>query len=288
MVNLWKMGSMVGLFDDESFAPLSVREGKREPFELTSGVPDYLLASIASWAGGWFRDPFAGLSHDKLLQACRCLRINASGDSDQLLDRIGKMSMADDEFILDLVDLLLHLGHDATCLDGYLREVNHEYRVADDWRHLTRRVDSTAQEAYRRAATPADHASALLSQAWEKAYSRHEEPAGAWDDACAAVEALLKPVVSPKDEKATLGKMKAALRNAPHKWDCTLSDLEDKTGVQRFLAALDVITYRPDRHPTGEGVEIVSIEESRMVVLQVVTVVNWLRDDALHPVVGDV
>ncbi len=276
------------LSDDEPFVPLSVREGRREPFELTRGIPDYLLSSIGSWVGEWFRGPFMELSRDKLLQVCRCLRINAVGDSEQLLGELAKMSAADDGFTFDLVDLLLYLGHNAADLDGYLREVNHEYRVADDWRHLTRRVGETAQEAYRRAVTPADRASALLSQAWEKAYSRHEDPAGAWDDACAAVEALLKPIVSPKDEKATLGKMKKALRDTPHKWGCALSDLGGRTGIQRFIAALDVITYRPDRHPTSEVAGPASIEESRMVALQAVSVVNWLRDGALYSVAGDV
>jgi len=77
---------------------------------------------------------------------------------------------------------------------------NSVWTTAPDKRSLTRRVDSIAEAAVARAVAPHDAASQELAEAWRNAYSREPNPSDAW-----AVEHILKPVVCPRNLKATLG-----------------------------------------------------------------------------------
>lgn len=133
-----------------------------------------------------------------------------------------------------------------------------------------------------------------MQDAWALAFGRDPNLLEAWNNAIKSIETLLKPVVLPDDEKATIGKMTKALRDKPEKWACFLPDREYsfegkkivKVGVEVFIDALSLIGYQPNRHGGGI-VEEVDETAARGVLFLAVTVLGWLREGVLVPVEMD-
>ena len=113
----------------------------------------------------------------------------------------------------------------------------------------------------------------------------------AWGKAIKAIETLLKPIVSPSDNKATLGKMISTLRQSPDKWECKLPDREYKAngktkvkpGIEVFIDALATIGYQPDRHGSDQPQDV-DEATARSVLFLATTVVGWLRDGTLRTI----
>lgn len=109
-------------------------------------------------------------------------------------------------------------------------------------------------------AQPDDQASQYMQEAWAPAFGRDPNLSDAWGRAIKAIETLLKPIVSPKYNKATIGSMTSALRQAPDKWECKLPDrvykangeTNVKPGIEVFIDALATIGYQPDRHGSDQ------------------------------------
>ena len=261
----------------ERFVPLSVRMGQREPFGETVGVPRYLLYSLDMWLTEqvahmepWEREELA-------VKAIRALRRNVEVYTWHDL----RVLMCEDaDLYLDVLDYCLRAIPDADLQEleeELLWEVAHEYRVDYANRRLVRRVDETVYGAYLRAATPEDRASELLREAWAATYARKgRNPAVAWSKAVAAVEAILAPIISPNDTKATLGKLRAALRDAPGRFECDIPHPEGDSGTGQLLAALGAIQFHPGRHG-GDGRKC-DPAHSVATVLQAVTIIGWVQE----------
>ena len=101
-----------------------------------------------------------------------------------------------------------------------------------------------------------------MQEAWTLAFGREPNLSDAWGRAIKAIETLLKPIVSPKNNKATIGSMTNELRNSPDKWECKLPDREYKangetnvkSGIEVFTDALATIGYQPDRHGSDRSI----------------------------------
>lgn len=273
----------------ERFVPLSIREGKREPFKPVEGIPGFLWPSIKYWLDGYLQP--SGYWQTKRIHALgRALQFVVPARTDwDFLEALDLECKVNEEFCLDVVDALLFLGHDPDTLDQYLWDVGHVYTVHTDRKRLVKRIDDTVWASYEQAVKPGDQAARLLESAWAKQYSRDQDPNGAADDATAAVEALLRPVVAPNDEKATFGRMISAIEDAPDKWECAIPDRNWKgqtlTGTDTFLNALKTVLYRPNRHGGGTR-DGYTVEQSSTVVLQAVTIVGWLRQNAFRRVMN--
>jgi hypothetical protein len=111
--------------------------------------------------------------------------------------------------MLDLVDAGLHLKwnrpEDLQTLNELLILGGSVWQVDPNGRQLIRRVDLTAAAPYEKATTPNDVAAEELAEAWRRAYGRNPDASDAWDHAIKAVEATLIPIVSPNQNKPTLG-----------------------------------------------------------------------------------
>ena len=113
----------------------------------------------------------------------------------------------------------------------------------------------------------------------------------AWGRAIKAIETLLKPIVSPKNKKATIGSMTSELRQAPDKWECKLPDrvykangeTNVKPGIEVFIDALATIGYQPDRHGSDQPQDV-DEATARSVLFLATTVVGWLRDGILRTI----
>lgn len=261
----------------ERFVPLSVRMGQQEPFGETVGVPLYLMSSLDRrldmWADEYWEYREEGLV--ELIQTS--LRVGlGSADWWSLRNAMRR----DPQLYLDVLDFMLRFVDDQDLEElenGLLWVVAHEYRVDYANRRLVKRVDETVYGAYLRAATPEDQASELLRQAWAACYSRDDrDPAVAWDKAVAAVEAILAPILTPKDSKATLGKMRQVLKDTPDRFDCAIPHPDGGTGSGQLFAALGAIQFRPGRH--GGDDRACDREHSVATVLQAVTIIGWVRE----------
>jgi len=80
---------------------------------------------------------------------------------------------------------------------------------------LQRRVDETSEAIAKDSVSKHGNAASHLRAAWHKVYGRKPDASGACREAVRAVEAAAKPVVTPNDPIATLGKMIKAMRDKP-------------------------------------------------------------------------
>ena len=127
-----------------------------------------------------------------------------------------------------------------------------------------------------------------MQEAWALTFGREPNLSDAWGRAIKAIETLLKPIVSPSDVRATLGKMISVLRQSPDKWKCKLPDREYKAngetnvkpGIEVFIDALATIGYQPDRHGSDQPQDV-DEATARSVAFLATTVVGWLRDGIL-------
>ena len=261
----------------ERFVPLSVRMGQREPFGETVGVPLDLPHGLERWFDVRVENHFP-YQQDQLAELVQAkLRLNLPDSRWWCLRNAMK---SDPKFYLDVIDFVVSLSGEPDLQwleEELLWEVAHEYRVDYANRRLVKRVDETVYGAYLKAATPTDQASELLREAWAASYAREgRDPAVAWDKAVAAVEAILAPIISPNDTKATLGKLRAALRDAPTRFECDIPHPDGSSGAEQLLAALGAIQFRPGRHG-GDGREC-DPSHSVATVLQAVTIIGWVRE----------
>jgi hypothetical protein len=193
---------------------------------------------------------------------------------------------SDPEFALDALDFALHamtetsgdptmaMNH-ATDL-AYLLESGRsiwrvEYIDNGQWR-LERGSLGPVLETVSSLEGPAPRAHAHLVEAWKKLAGRHADPSAAWKEAVRAVEAVAKPIVTPNDQNATLGKMITAIETKPSKWAFVLGRPED-------VAAMCKLIWKSqfDRHGTDdESVPLnASPEEADAAVHTAITLVRY-------------
>jgi hypothetical protein len=89
-------------------------------------------------------------------------------------------------------------------------------------RGLVSRAEPTAVSAFTHASTPDDLASEHLKEAWNKAYDRNGDPSDAWDHSIKAVEAILLPLILPKQDQAKFGQVVGSLGSKGHQYEVGL------------------------------------------------------------------
>jgi hypothetical protein len=203
-------------------------------------------------------------------------------------------ALDDDDAFLDLLDFLLSdldtnpFGNDIKHAEELARCL---YEAASVWRVVQRedrfcleRVTSPeSMAAVDAAISNGDRAGRLLASAWNAVHGRDRNASLAYRDAVRAVEAAARPIITPSDAASTLGKMIAALRDAPDKWSFVM---DPKSGhpVEMVRTAMSLLwTAQLDRHGTDdESVPLsVSAEEAEAAVHLAVTLVDWCRRGAL-------
>ena len=181
-------------------------------------------------------------------------------------------------------------GH-AQPLEHILKSAGHVLRVSPDGSRLVERIEPTLWNEHEQVTQLDDQASQYMQEAWALAFGREPNLSDAWGRAIKAIETLLKPIVSPKNKKATIGSMTSVLRQSPDKWECKLPDREYKAngetnvkpGIEVFIDALATIGYQPDRHGSDQPQDV-DEATARSVVFLATTVVGWLRDGTLRTI----
>ena len=247
--------------------PLSVRQKEaaiKKYRTLNEGIPDWMFAGVYGWAEGMFFDrstsrwDFGGIK-----RAGQYLRI-------PLVRQAGRAGLAllalleDDQRGLDLLDYCLLILPDRSQNRGFLREIfipalpppvhlrhprvtdlenilqisSSAWTIGLDGRgrfRLQRRVNDTTGKLAQGEMAHSGRAGRYLRDAWQNAYGRNPNPGTAYGDAIRAVEAAARPVLSPKNQRATLGTMIRDVKAKPEKWTTTIGNVETVLGMMQAI-----------------------------------------------------
>ena len=279
--------------NNDNWIPLSVRRNQRQPFTPVDGIPDFLWQYALNWIENVLDNDASmvcALSID--------LRLERVGSyleyrgANYAIRTYLEETQHDQYTVLDVIDWLL--GHgcgQADALEYILKPAGHVLRVSPDGDRLVERIDPALWDEYEQVTQPDDQASQYMQEAWSLAFGRNPNVGDAWSKAIKAIETLLKPIVSPKNNKATIGSMTSELRQSPDKWECKLPDREYKAngetnvkpGIEVFIDVLATIGYQPDRHGSDQPQDV-DEATARSVVFLATTVVGWLRDGTLRTI----
>jgi hypothetical protein len=287
--------------------PLSSRDADPSPDEepLHEGVPPHLHQPLLHWVDTLFQHDDVGIGSGKFEDSQRRagriaarLRLdlrpvpartayrlsdNAWRASCALVDLADKSGQAD---LLDVVDATLADGvtkGGAQELERLLADGGSAWRVADDRQSLVRRVDPTATEAFRQAAT--GNAAPHLAAAWTAAYGRHPNPSRAYSEAIKAVEVACIPVVIPgaKGAKATLGRVIQNLNDHPQEWRLAIHSSGRPAEIGALLTMLRLLWQgQTDRHGGSAPTIPVTTEAAYAAVHLAVTLVQWFQSGGVQ------
>lgn len=219
-----------------AWVPLSARYEDSSPFdEFVEGIPRYLRDPVRRWMTATFmmlsrKEAVVFLERMSMrLRLEKPFSVAALNPGFTAVDRI----MGDPEFTLDSIDYLLaHIPEIVRSTERAQRHVDSlEAMLMDSssaWTAvesgsspvryaLARRAPAVIDEAIENSTSrmnPQRH----LEGCWLHLSHRNADPSRAYSEAVKAVEAAAKPIVTPMDPRPTLGKMIAALRDAPSKW----------------------------------------------------------------------
>ena len=284
--------------------PLSVRQGHKTSVAHDGphdGVPDWLSAPLEVWVRGCFGDHGVGGpsfgSLRKITRVASAVRIPfalpATTPRDALNGLIARC-VDDDQVFLDVVDELLSDSDDyyQSELMEILSGAGSNLTVGEDaqgrgW--LEERVPEATRAAFVDAISSGSAAAHSLGKSWSAAFGRNKNPKSAYSEAIVAVEAAMRPVVSPRDNSATLGRMIGQIKDAPNKFGFRIvPDRPSGTPVDpmEMLVAMAQVLWQgyEGRHGEsgdGPGPEN-TIEQAQDAVHLAVTMVQWSESGALY------
>ena len=202
---------------------------------------------------------------------------------------LGRAFWEDDALFLDAIDLVLsqmrHYTFDERNpeeLESILEEAGSTYCVGtdDDGNfELQFRQSEEMTELVEAETTLPGNAAAHLRKAWSKCFRLSPDPNDACGEAVKAIEVAAKPVITPNDPVATLGKMCSAIRLKPEKWE---TDSDFDASVETVLAMMDMVWKGHLRHGEESAPLEVSQEAAEMTVQTAVLLVSWFRSGRIR------
>lgn len=270
--------------------PLSKRDGKsdRDFDALHEGAPLWLRDKLAAWVDPsiaarregsglviYWRDRTLDLLELDLQRSFR----GPSGRGQVLLDQL----MTDQSLLLDVVDWLLRHPANRSAPVAALADVLTrgksvwQVRETEPVAHLERRVAEQLTATAQRAMSGGDTAGVHLRTAWEQAWGLKPDADAAYSEAVKAVEAVLIPVVTPKNARATLGNIITGIKDKPDAFSVNLAREGSPVGVPEFMGMLGMLWRTHKRHGEPDAVASNSIEETRDAVGLAALIVDWVQ-----------
>jgi hypothetical protein len=271
-----------------TYRPLSARGKPGTSFDVQhEDVPAWLLEPVQSWLRPFLIGRNSSGSSLYRLEWIRKLQTrmhlepplpwgHAVSTVEALVQRLAYEG-------LDILDYTLQhftettgaSSHRAAALNALLIDAGSAWEVtpsdAQGNYALTRRSLGPVVESIEEIRPICERAGAHLMDAWRHLAGRDPLPDQAYAQALLAVEAAAKPIISPADDVATLGKMLAVVRDAPQKFVFELGEPGDVLPVMKALWT----TQR--RHGTDdEDVPMgMSQAEADAAVHLAITLVRW-------------
>ena len=287
---------------EETWRPLGVdtEEQVAEYDALHDDVPDWMDAAFWSWVKDTItvrRCYYDGsgnfaMVNEALVEAmCQTLRIalpdirpweiSGSVGLDQFKKVMPTLRRADKS--LAIADYLLAHEDRANSeeLEALLTRAKSAWTVGSRAGRpgLVRRVPSGVQDAADSVMDRTGRAGIRLAKAWEQLYGIQPNASAAYGLAIKAVEDAIVPVVSPTNERATLGTVLAQVEQQAD-WKLPMEREHDRAPSREVLIGMMRLLWhgQHDRHggqPSAPG--DVSIEEATVAVSLAVTLVNVLH-----------
>lgn len=277
---------------DSTWRPLFEDGGEAaETYDsLVEGVPPWLQSSVAAW----LRDNTTGFDYDQTLENLRTiergLRWNLNWKVVQQNGAVSALMLVanSDNDLLKLADFTL-----ATLISGYaeadrlsliLEHGGSAWTVGTraDRHGLVRRVPEGVQLA---AEATFGHGAAgrLLRQAWAAVFGIDPNPSEAYRLAVKAVEAAAIPVVSPTNDRATLGTVIRTIEDQKN-WTLPFDREHNKSPTgEVLLGMLRTLWHgQHDRHAGGDPDLPLSVSaaEAEAAVTMAVPLVQWFTNRA--------
>lgn len=150
---------------------------------------------------------------------------------------------------------------------------------------LIERVSREERDTYDAATEKDDAATEYLRAGWKAAWGVPPSSDLAHENAVNALEALFRPVVTPKEPDATLGKIVSCLEDKPSKWRARLEDRRspeggrrtDDAGVRFVANALRTVFQSDHRHAAAEGSPPHTEEDGRDAITIAVAIIALQR-----------
>jgi hypothetical protein len=285
---------------EETWRPFGVETDEEiaEYDALHDGVPEWMASALWAWVRRGLteyrrfpdRSGSAAMLDSALTESMsQTLRIpmqtlRATGVSTVAGDRL--LTSAISAFYrhprpLQIVDYLLgHGGHaSAAELDELLTRSRSAWEVGRRAGRpgLVRRVPAGVQLAADSVMQRSGRAGVRLAKAWEELYGLEPSPSEAYRLAILSVEDAAIPVVSPRNEKATLGTVLRDVENQGN-WRLPMTREHDDASSRDVIIGMMRLLWhgQHDRHggqPSAPG--NVSMEEATVAVSLAVTLVQW-------------
>jgi hypothetical protein len=169
-------------------------------------------------------------------------------------------------------------------LEEILADSGSLYRVDRQERRLVRRVDPTVQFAVDKAIATANPTVANhLREAWVAAYGLSPDPDKAYDQAVLAVEELTCPLVSPSNNRATLGTVARDLRNQLSQWELNIGDTGtgQPAAINTIIEMLDLLWKGQSRHGGNSNSRQQTRAEGEFAVHMAAVLTQWLSTGLL-------
>lgn len=245
----------------ERWIPLGVRLGVQEPASLKDGFFDDegTLYAISQWVRAALeygvRPPLAPLIGSCKIPVYR----DYHGSTSEDVARVKRYASSGEIPLLNTVEYLAAKTRDyqgglVLELNSICLHYNVNWQFDSDSRKLVHRVLPATQEHYLSLAKNVDQVcSEYLQQAFMNAYGHNGDPSEAWVASRKAVEFLLHPIVAPKDNRATISKMRGVIQAAPHKWVSSIPANDSEESVLKFVELLKMMPYEPGHHGQTPG-----------------------------------
>ncbi|WP_139179742.1 hypothetical protein [Curtobacterium sp. MCBA15_007] len=226
------------------------------------GVPTWLEHSLWDWIDGFFSvtewsgtyqfDNFNAELARRVERMCR-VSIPYSGSEGSLGRLAVHRSFVEESLRLRLVDYLLAFEatpDEQNQLNLILYEAGSVWTTGarSGSQGLLRRVDESLADAVSEAVRQG-HAGQRLAKAWNSAFGLHPNPSMAYSLAIKAIEDAAKPVVTPNDAGATLGRINGQISADP-RWTLPFQRADSRYTSNDALAAIlrTIWAGQVDRH----------------------------------------
>ncbi|MDN3480997.1 hypothetical protein QMA10_03550 [Arthrobacter sp. APC 3897] len=275
------------------WTPLGASEEEVEEFlALREGVPPYLYESIIRWIRARkARDRWVYWEFLVNFQAASRMSLGVTTGMYTPVDDLAIfLRTLSPEKMANLLDYMLgtlesyHADDEAQELEKSLAAGGSSWAVGvrGGRTGLVARMPASVVDVVASVTSTSDKAGAKLSQAWDKAYGPDAQPSDAYVAAVRAVEILLCPLVSPNNDRATLGTAIRDLRNQGGSWTFAMKHGDGTDTSLEIVGILQLLWKgQNDRHGSGEYADV-TIEEAQAAVLLASTIVGWLAKGMLR------
>lgn len=289
---------MIFPMTDEVWRPLSVNdsESAAKYDALHEDVPKWMKKRFWDWVeSSLYERVDNGEGELEEVRRSYCLDLELLDDLEMTLqialpdvpawdddhDRISLMScLQDSHKALDIADYLLSHGGNADpeVLNTLLEQGKSAWEVGERLGRpgLARRVAEGVQTSADHVMQASGSAGMKLARAWEALYGLHPDPSKAYSLAIKAVEDAAIPIVSPKNTRATLGRVIADMR-AQKDWNLPMARKNEAAPSGEVLVGMMELLWgcQHDRHGGNDAFPPLTHEEAVVAVSLAVTLTHW-------------